>query len=140
MLWQAQTHIYFEMAGGPPYPEASALLRWPIFPSLTQRAYVPDAAEQLGAFIAAHNVQTIIVTASLLSTWRTLLATVDAQPIKVDDVWLFRVAKQPQRDVETTWRDLRRRFDTGRLVTLVASAQKYLSDGGSLDSLSVLPS
>ena len=40
--------------------------------------------------------------------------------------------------METTWRELRRRFDTERIVTLVAGAEKYLSDGGSLDSLSVL--
>ena len=129
----------FTMAEGIlPYPEPSAFLRWPIFPSLTQRSYVPDAAEQFEAFVTAHKVQTIIVTDRLLLTWRTLLGAFDAQPIKVNDVWLFKVAKQPARDVETTWRDLRRRFDTGRFVTLVAGAEKYLSEGGSLDSLSVL--
>jgi hypothetical protein len=139
MLWQSQTQMYFKMAEGIlPYPEPSAFLRWPIFPSLTQRSYLPDAADQFEAFVTAHKVQTIIVTDRLLPTWRTLLGAFDAQPTKVDDVWLFKVAKQPARDVETTWRDLRRRFDTGRLVTLVAGAEKYLSDGGSLDSLSVL--
>jgi len=131
--------MHFKMAEGIlPYPEPSAFLRWPIFPSLTQRAFVPDAADQFRAFIAAHNVETIVVLDNQLAVWRTLLTTVDAQPIKVDDVWLFKVAKQPALDVEATWRGLRRRFDTGRLVTLVAGAEKFLADGGSLDSLSVL--
>ena len=63
LLWQAQTHMYFAMAEGIlPYPEPSAFLRWPIFASLTQRAFVPDAAEQFRGFIAAHDVETIIVT------------------------------------------------------------------------------
>jgi len=139
MLWQAQTHMYFQMAEGIlPYPDPSAFLRWPIFPSLTRRAYVPYAAEQFGAFIAAHNVESIIVTDDLLPTWRALLSTIDTRPTKVEGVWLFRVARQPRPDVETAWRSLRKCFDTERLVTLVTGAQKYLSEGGNLDSLSVL--
>jgi hypothetical protein len=139
MLWQAQTHMYFDIAEGIlPYPEPSAFLRWPIFPSLTRRAYVPDAAEQFEAFIAAHNVETIIVTDKLLPTWRALLATIDTRPTKAADVWLFRVASQSQIDVETAWRSLRKRFDTERLVALITGAEKYLSEGGNLDSLNVL--
>ena len=78
------------------------------------------------------------MTDKVLSTWRTLLSTVDAQPIKVDDVWLYRVQGQTQPDVETTWLRLRTSFDTKRLVALVTGADKYLSEGGNLDSLSVL--
>jgi hypothetical protein len=95
MMWQAQTHMYFAMAQGIlSYPEPSAFLRWPIFASLTQRAFVPDAAEQFRGFIAAHDIETIIVTDKVLSTWRTLLSTIDAQPVKVDDVWLYKVRRQ----------------------------------------------
>jgi hypothetical protein len=138
MIWQAQTRMYFDMAEGPPFPDSSAFLRWPIFPSLTRRAYVPDATEQFQAFIAAHDVETIVVTDKLFATWRGLLSTIDARPTKVADVWLFRVARQPRPDVEMTWRSLRKRFDTERFITLITGAQKYLSDGGNLDSLSVL--
>ena len=139
MMWQAQTHMYFAMAEGIlPYPEPSAFLRWPIFASLTQRAFVPDAAEQFRGFIAAHDVETIVVTDKVLSTWRTLLSTIDSQPIKVDDVWLYRVRRQALPGVEATWLRLRTSFDTKRLVTLVTGADKYLSEGGNLDSLSVL--
>ncbi len=139
MLWQAQTHMYFAMAEGIlPYPEPSAFLRWPIFSSLTRRAYVPDAAEQFEAFIAAHNVETIIVTDNLLPTWQALLSTVDTRPTKVADVWLFRVARQSRPDVETEWRSLRKRFDSERLVRLITVAEKYLSEGGNLESMNVL--
>ena len=78
------------------------------------------------------------MTDKVLSTWRTLLSTIDSQPIKVDDVWLYRVRRQALPDVETTWLRLRTSFDTKRLVTLVTGADKYLSEGGNLDSLSVL--
>ncbi len=139
MLWQAQTHMYFAMAEGIlPFPEPSAFSRWPIFESLTRRAFVPDAAEQFKGFTAAHDVDTIIVTDNALPTWRALLSTVDAQPIKVDDVWLYRVPRQALPDVEATWLRLRTSFDTKRLAALVTGADKYLSEGGNLDSLSVL--
>jgi len=139
MLWQAQTDMYFAMAEGIlPYPEPSTFLRWPIFATLAQRAFIPDAAEQFGGFIAAHNVETIIVTDKLLPTWRTLLSTIDTRPTKAEDVWLFRVTRQPRPDVETAWRSLRKHFDTERLITLITGAEKYLSEGGNLDSLSVL--
>ena len=74
----------------------------------------------------------------MLSTWRTLLSTIDAQHNRVDDVWLYRVRRQALPDVETTWLRLRISFDAKRLVTLVTGADKYLSEGGNLDSLSVL--
>ena len=49
---------------------------------------------------------------------------------------------EPQSSLSATWKRpgaiLRRRFDEKRFATLVAGAEKYLSDGGSLDSLSVL--
>jgi hypothetical protein len=139
MVWQAQTHMYFSMAEGIlPFPEPVAFLRWPIFASLTQRAFVPDAAEQFRGFIAAHDVETIVVTDKVFSTWRTLLSTIDSQPIKMQDVWLYRVRRQALPDVETTWLRLRTSFDIKRFVTLVTGAEKYLSGGGNLDSLSVL--
>jgi hypothetical protein len=138
MLWQAQTHMYFNMAEGVTLPPPVEFRRWPIFPTLTKQAYIPNATEQFRGFLSAHSVEAIIVTDEALPTWQVFLSTLHVRPIKIDGVSLYRISAQPRFDVETTLRSLRARFDTERLVTLVMSAEKYLSQGKSVHSLSVL--
>ena len=137
MLWQAQTHMYFDMAGGTTQPPPSEFRRWPIFPSLAKRAYVPDPGEQLKAFAAAHHITATIVTDAMLPTWQALLSTLDAHPVKAEGVSIYRSPIAITSDSEETWHSLRSRFDTERLTTLVMGSEKYLSQGGDLDSLTV---
>lgn len=64
MLWQASSGMYFKLAGGflgyaPLLPDEYA--RWPIAPGLYNVAGVPEASEQLRAFIAAHSVGAVVV-------------------------------------------------------------------------------
>jgi hypothetical protein len=137
MLWQAQTYMYFDIAGGTTQPPPSEFRRWPIFSSLTKRGYVPDPGQQLKAFAAAHHISAIIVTDTMLPTWQNLLSTLDAHPVKAEGVSIYRSPVESTPDIESTWHSLRSRFDTDRLTTLVMGAEKYLSQGGDLDSLTV---
>ncbi len=137
MLWQAQTHMYFDLAGGTTQPPPGEFRRWPIFPSLTKRGYVPDPEEQLKAFATAHNITAIVVTDAMLQTWQALLSTLDAHPVKAEGVSIYRSPIQITPDSEETWHSLRTRFDTERLTSLIIGVEKYLSQGGDLDSLSV---
>ena len=64
MLWQASTDMYFYQAGG--YVSLVPLMpyeytQWPITMGLYNIAGVPDAGEQLKAFLAGHSVSAIIV-------------------------------------------------------------------------------
>lgn|GEM_PF-170171 len=137
MMWQAQTHMYFDMAGGTTMPPPSDFRRWPIFQSLTKRGYVPGPEEQFEAFATEHRVTAIIVTDELLPTWKVLLSGLDAHPVRVEGVCIYRLPKTSMPDVEATWRNLRSRFDTERLTTLITGSEKYLSQGGELNSLTV---
>ena len=135
MIWQAQTRMYFDM-------DADRLSRthW-LFcdglssQSLTRRAYVPDAPEQLKAFIAAHNVEIIIVRDNLFRHGgRCFRLSMPSQ-----SRWVTSGYTECQGKPYRTWKRpgfiLRTSFDTKRLITLVTAAEKYLSEGGKLDSL-----
>jgi hypothetical protein len=137
MLWQAEAHMYFNMVEST-IPAPDEFRRWPIFPALTIKTYVPGATEQFQEFLSAHGVSAIVVTDEVLATWQIFLSTLNVRPVKVDGVSLYRLSTKPGFDVETTLRGLRTRFDTERLATLVISAEKCLSRGQSPDSLSVL--
>jgi hypothetical protein len=94
MLWQAQTGMYFRMAGGSIEPVPDEYRPWPILYALGGPAYVPDAQWQLVSFLASHDVKTIVVcdrtpdSASL----RALLPTFTLGPLEVGGVTLYRIA------------------------------------------------
>ena len=63
MLWQAQTDMYFSMPQGMAAPvfRMNERRRWPIVNAFFEDSYVPEAPEQLKAFLAAHHVDSVIV-------------------------------------------------------------------------------
>jgi hypothetical protein len=138
LCWQAQTDMYFDMAEGGSGVRLGDYLRWPIVPAFAGKIYVPHPAAQLRAFLSAHNVGAVIVTDQVFPTWQRLFSTVGVQPIKIGGVYLYQLATNSTIDIEATLHEARKPFDTERLVTLITAADKYLSDGGSLDSLNVL--
>jgi hypothetical protein len=91
MLWQAETGMYFRMAGGyvtvrPP----EAFQNWPIFSTLYGAKPDPNAERDLQAFVGANEVRAIIVadtSAELLPVFSFL----DANPVHIGGVTLFRV-------------------------------------------------
>jgi hypothetical protein len=139
VLWQAQTQMYFRMAEGFPIRPMEFHL-WPIVGAFYQRFYVPEAPAQLKAFLAAHNVAAVIVADREKALWQGLLSTLDATSVvKVGGVSLYRFdGLKADPDLPTTLVKMSTRFDSERFVTLVIGAHKYLAEGGSLASLSVL--
>lgn len=95
MLWQAKTGFYYRMAGGylgtvtPPEE-----MRWPVAEALLGNGDPWDFTAQLSAFVAAHNVSTIIVTGNALQTWPAKLSVLGIAPIKVDDALVYNVPKE----------------------------------------------
>lgn len=77
MLWQAQTGMYFRMAGGWTGPMPEEFARWPIANAPMNTPYVPDARTQLMAFLVNHDVSTVIVSDDDPDgpTWRSLLGS-----------------------------------------------------------------
>jgi hypothetical protein len=138
MFWQAETDMYFNMAEGSGAAWPASFLRWPIAPAFADQMYVPDASRQLKAFLAAHDVRSVIVADQDLAIWQKLLSTIDVKPVSAGGVSLYRSSEISQRVTEAPLLDMRSRFDAQRIATLVQSANKYLTDGGGAGSLSVL--
>ena len=136
MLWQAQADMYFNMAEGAGSPDA--FLRWPIALALSDRSYVPHSSEQLKAFLAAHDVSTILVADQELAIWRTLLSVLDPAPLEVGGITLYRVTKSTGPDGEYTLNAMRSQFDRERIAALVAIANKCCLEKNGFGSLSVL--
>ena len=164
MQWQLATDMYFRLAGGyiglsPLAPPEYA--RWPIMAALYEVAGVPDAAGQLKALLAHEQVAAIIVGPQkywlsksekgrpTAATWvrtppseqdraalRDLLSTLDAQPLEVGGVTLYRLA--PERlapYLQVTALEMQQRYARARFDVLLGAAEKYLAGGGDLETL-----
>ena len=95
MLWQAQSDMYFRLAGGYVSCEVPpAFKRWPIVPGLLYGALPPDYGEELKSFLGAHRVGTIIVSPESHAPSRLLLSTLGTRPVAAGGLILYRVLSQ----------------------------------------------
>lgn len=105
--------------------------------ALLYRSYIPGFTEQLMAFLAHHEVSTIIIADRERPLWEPLLAPLHRTPIEAGGVVLYRFAPAdlaPWRQV--TALEMERRCDAARFDALLIAARKYLAGGGDLDRLS----
>jgi hypothetical protein len=158
MLWQASTKMYFRMAGGylsavPPVPREYR--RWPIVAGLYYFEGVPEAGDQLKAYLANHDVGAIIVgprthylvsrmgNRRIIDTWLRwptidreriatdkLLASLNTQPLEIGGIRLYRIAPEtlaPYRNLTAT--NMQRRANRARFEALLLGAEHYLAQG-----------
>jgi hypothetical protein len=63
LMWQAQSDMYFRMAGAWTGPPPAEFERWPALVALFNGKYLPDPELQLKAFLAAHQVSAALLDA-----------------------------------------------------------------------------
>jgi hypothetical protein len=137
MLWQAQTDLYFRMAGawtGPPPPEFD---RWPIVKALATNMLPPEPELQFKAFVANHNVDAVIAGAGTDPVFQRMLSSLDNAPTSIGGVTIYRAsadALAPYRQL--TALEMETRADRERFDTLVVAANRYLVAGHKLSALS----
>jgi hypothetical protein len=92
MLVQAESGMYFRMAGGYASSEIpSEFLRWPLLSTLYSGEPVPDFEAQFPEFLCAHRVEAIIVDPSGAKPWEDLISNaLQARPQTVGGVSLYR--------------------------------------------------
>jgi len=137
MLWQAQSGMYFNMVEGS-VPPPIEFKRWPIVRAFTWQTYVPEASRQLKAFLSVHEVGAIIVTEQEQALYKGLLSSLGVAPVMTGGIWLYRPSIKPDGNIKASLLEMRTRFETERFDSLVAGAEKYLSDGENPGALSVL--
>ena len=137
MLWQAETGMYFRMAGGmgtgPVPPEFDG---WPVVDALYAGAYLPDADNQFKAFLANHGVSAVIVSDREKNAWQPLLSTFGVTPVDVGGVSLYRIPPlQLAAYKSRTVLEMERQADAMRFDTLIVAANRYLQSAGTLAGL-----
>ncbi|MGH7933877.1 MAG: hypothetical protein ACREQN_12040 [Candidatus Binataceae bacterium] len=131
MLWLAETGMHFRMAGGWTGPTPPAFERWPIVPAMIKGTLMPDAREQLAAFLGANNVSAIVVDDRDMPAWRGLLSSLGVAPLGVGGITLYRLARQKAPvDVDAAAEQMQLCAGSAQFAALAVYANKYLSDGG----------
>jgi hypothetical protein len=136
MLWQAETHMYFNMAGGWTFPTPPEFMRWPIVSAFYHAAEVPHPTLQFKAFLANHNVTAIIVADREQLLWQPLLATLDVKPLSLGGVTLYKIPPdrlEPYRKLDGF--AMEKQANSIRFAALIVAANKYLAEGGSSETL-----
>jgi hypothetical protein len=138
LMWQAQTDMYFRMAGAWTGPPPAEFERWPAMVALFNGKYLPEPELQLKAFLAAHQVTAVLVDESIKDSpdaqqrqqYRTVLAALGPAPTEAGGVLIYRFTAAPF----APWRDfnpidLERRVDLARFAALLNAVDSYLQGG-----------
>ncbi|HZT25547.1 MAG TPA: hypothetical protein VFA57_07570 [Pseudolabrys sp.] len=138
MLWQLESAWYFQMAGGNVGPPPLKFRQWPIVRAFYRVGddELPDAGDQLKAFLATHRVAAVLVDDRELNVWRPLLETLDTAPTEAGGITLYRIdenALAPWRNA--TALEMETRLDRARFAALVLAADAYVRGGHPLTAL-----
>lgn len=131
MLWQAESDMYFAMAGGYTGITPREFSSWPIVNAFLTQTSIPDEQDQLLAFMSKHDVTAIFVDDRHLAVWSNLLAKIDSSPVHSGDISVYR----PRRDDLARYRDatateMDRQNDASRIEGLIVATNRYLAQGG----------
>ncbi len=145
MLWQAQSDMYFRMAGGYTGMPPARFQRWPAMIALFNGTWLPDAQMQLKAFMAAHDVTVALVDQSARDSsdpkqrqnYQTIVSALGPASAEDGGMLIYRFAPTalaPWRNLDPL--ELERRVDQARFSALLDAVDRYVAGGGDLIALS----
>jgi hypothetical protein len=139
MIWQLESRWYFRMVGGYVGNPPAAFRRWPILWTLYRVGPVlPDAGDQMKAFLAAHDADALLVDDNQIETWQPLLSSLNVEPVKSGGVSIYRLpSAEVKRWEDATASQMEQRACRERFNGLVLAADKYLQSGRDPNALSV---
>lgn len=91
MLWQAESLMYFRMAGGWLGPEPAEFEHWPIVQAFLSSVLMPEADTQLKAFLAQYRVEAVLLGDSHMVVWSDLFSKLDHAPVRIGGVTIYQV-------------------------------------------------
>ena len=141
MYWQSVSDMYFRMAGGWTGIAPFEFERMPVVNYFYGGIDLPEAADQLKAYIARFGVQAVVADPKEenFESFKQTLDSLGVASLYDKGVWIYKIprdsfdayAKLPGVQLEARANALR--FDT-----ILAAAVKYLGDGHDLSRLSAL--
>jgi hypothetical protein len=141
MYWQVASNMYFRMAGAWTGVMPFEFQRMPVVNYFYGGIDLPEAADQLKAYLARFEVQAVVAdpTEANFSIWQQTLAALDIAPLKERGVWIYKIPPgsfAPYGRLSGT--QVEARADALRFDTILEAAGKYLADGHELSKLSPL--
>ena len=138
MLWQAQSDMYFRMAGGYTGMPPAEFQQWPAMVALFNGTYLPDPEPQIKAFLAAHQVTAVFADRRAKNSsnpkqrqdYDTLVAALGPAQEVDGEVLIYRFtpdALAPWRNLKPL--DLERKVDEMRFDALLDAVDRYVQSG-----------
>ncbi len=141
MYWQLRSDMYFRMAGGWTGISPFEFARMPVANYFYGGIDLPEASDQLKAYIARFGVQAVIADPKEpnFESFKQTLDSLGVAGLNEKGVWIYKIprdsfaayAKLPAAQVEA-------RADALRFDAILEAAGKYLADGHDLSKLSAL--
>jgi hypothetical protein len=136
MLWQSVSGFYFRMAGGWFGITPREFERWPIVRALLTQTYIPDASAQLLAFMAKHQVQTVVSDERASVSWAPVLMLLDNSPVHAGGVAIYHAAPDALNVYRSTSAlAMERDDDEAKFAALLSAARSYVEESGNLKQL-----
>jgi len=139
MYWQLRSDMYFRMAGGWTGFSPFECERWPLVNYSHGAIDLPEAADQMKAYIAHFGVQAVIADAGHadFAHWLPTLEELGLPSRQSDGVWFARVpAERFASYAKLAPAAVEARANALRFDTIIAAAAKYLADGNDAARLS----
>jgi len=132
MHWQSQSNMYFRMAGAWTGSMPFEYMRMPLTNYFDGAIDLPEAGDQLKAYVARFDVQTVIADLSdpHFPVWQDMLAALEVTPSKEQGVWLYKIppgAFSAYRNLSSA--GIESRAVALRFDTILEAAGDYLSAG-----------
>ncbi|MGH7812939.1 MAG: hypothetical protein ACREQI_02930 [Candidatus Binataceae bacterium] len=131
-LWQAETAMYFRTAGGNTGLYPQNYNDWPIFDAFHEANYMPDAAGQLAAFLAHHDVAAAIVADNDPSAkqWDGIFAKFSRVEYRSGGVSAFRIDPSLLRPYgKSSAAEMRRKALSIAVDSLLIAAGQWIAAG-----------
>jgi hypothetical protein len=141
MYWQLQSDMYFRMAGGWTGIAPFEFTRMPVANYFYGGIDLPEAGEQLKAYVARFGVQAVVADPrqANFASFKQALDSLQVSEMKKGNVWIYKIppdsfaayAKLPAAQVEA-------RADALRFDAILEAAGMYLAGGHDLSKISAL--
>lgn len=141
MYWQLKSNLYFRMAGGWTGPTPFEFARMPVVNYFHGGIGLPEAADQLRAFIARFGVRAVIAdpTEENFASYKQTLDTLGVAGLNENGVWLYKIPPDAFGAYKSlSGAKLEARANALRFDTILEGAGKYLADGHDLSKISPL--
>jgi hypothetical protein len=135
-LWQAESEMYFRMPGAYVGPTPLEDFRkWPVSLTLTNSIPVPDAANQLRAFVATYGIDAILVANGATQVGRALPASLGLRPVEAGGVLLYHLHGLADGDTAQELVAFQRSAVDDWFTELLCAAKRFLATGHDLAKL-----